>query len=985
VRVAVSADERLSASVRPVLLGRHGTATLPFELAAGGLGEADAVFATTVQGGQQDGDYALEVGWADAVGNVGSAAVAGTYVRVKTSKPTLTVNQAAVVFVRSPWGNGAPEDLGGYTVPAGPYFALEPAEPLSAGDHLSAGTFLLDGGAVPERLQVLAGSMTVGTLFPQPGDTWKRQALASPDTYTVQVVAYDHAGNASDPQPIGTVEWVATSNLPAIGETPHVLWRTPLVEASRVQGSEVVAVAGAEVGGSDQVPAIATAQGVWRKMTFTPNDMMTRARTIDSPGLAYDAARGRVVMFGGRFGGSYMQEVYEWDGRTWRDLTPPAGSPTARISPALAYDGARARVLLFGGEYYVSGSTTRYDDTWEWDGTAWAQKAPASSPPRRSRAGMAYDSARRRMVLFGGTGDSGALGDTWEWDGSAWIPRTPAGASPSARAGHSLVYDHGRGTTVLVGGAADGIVWEWDGSGWTSITPAGTSPSTSAAVFVPDPTSPTNGRVTALGAYSDGTGTHGGAWKWDGTSWTTVTAPGVYPSSITPSIAYDATRGRAVLVVGGRNVGGTWEWDGARWKDVTQTGARPGPRYMYSTDLAYDSGRQRMVLAGGVAGGGDTWEWDGSTWTSVASAAATPSFANLSNPAYDASRGRTFAVDSVSGLTWTWDGAVWTSITPATTTPDRPTLVYDATRHQLLAVGWYAAWIWSGSDWVATTPYPTGNGGYPAFDAASGRALVFAPRASAQSMFEWSGSGWIDVTAVATPPLRNSPGVAYDSERGRLMMFGGTSTTGSIAYQDTWEWIGTAWRDVTPDGTKPQARRMCSLAYDPDRHRTVLFSGNDSGGDVYWNDTWELEARPVTRPAIQLDASMAGAGIDPASVVQLRVRAWAGGAFTVPDPGAIGGSGATLRGWANHSAATGPGGWQTLATSQAGPPPWSGPQSATLISSVVGGTDVRRFVTERDRQLSFQVVPSGTMGPDPGGARVALDYIEVRVRYAAVP
>ena len=283
------------------------------------------------------------------------------------------------------------------------------------------------------------------------------------------------------------------------------------------------------------------------------------------------------------------------------------------------------------------------------------------------------------------------------------------------------------------------------------------------------------------------------------------------------------------------------------------------------------------------------------------------------------------------------------------------------------------------------TASPGGNTLFPGVNPASGRPLVFNPSKSTLALSEWTGSGWNDVTAAAQPPVRNNPGVAYDLERGRLMMFGGTA---SVAYQDTWEWNGTTWRDVTPDGTKPQGRRMCALCYDPDRHRTVLFSGNDIGGDVSWDDTWELEARPGTRPAIQFDASMARAGIDPAGIVKIRVRAWAGGALTLADAGAAAGAGATLRGWVNHSTVTGPGGWEPLATSDTGlgaSAPWLGPPSTTQVDWFAGGADARRFITERDGQLSFQVVPSGTMGPDPGGARVALDYIEVRVRYAAVP
>jgi len=41
---------------------------------------------------------------------------------------------------------------------------------------------------------------------------------------------------------------------------------------------------------------------------------------------------------------------------------------------------------------------------------------------------MAYDSARDRVVLFGGTAVEGGsdvyyYGETWEWDGQAWEQR----------------------------------------------------------------------------------------------------------------------------------------------------------------------------------------------------------------------------------------------------------------------------------------------------------------------------------------------------------------------------------------------------------------------------------------------------------------------------------------------------------------------------------------------------------------------------------
>jgi hypothetical protein len=82
---------------------------------------------------------------------------------------------------------------------------------------------------------------------------------------------------------------------------------------------------------------------------------------------------------------------------------------------------------------------------------------------------------------------------------------------------------------------------------------------------------------------------------------------------------------------------------------------------------------------------------------------------------------------------------------------------------------------------------------------------------------------------------------------------------------------------------------------------------------------------------------------------------------------------------------TGTDAWVELASNFAGvaaEQPYIGSPSTTRMDwTAASPAEARRFLTERDGLLSFQVRPSGTMGPDPGGAQVVLDYVEVRVRY----
>jgi hypothetical protein len=138
--------------------------------------------------------------------------------------------------------------------------------------------------------------------------------------------------------------------------------------------------------------------------------------------MAYDAARQEVVAFGAHRSG----ETFIWDGTSWRTRNP-AGNPGFRFFPAMAYDSVRQEIVLFGG-FIARGSAcdADFDDTWIWDGAEWSQRV-VPGPPRRGAAKMAFDAARRQTVLFGGVKfcEGGEFrqtfrNDTWLWDGAAW-------------------------------------------------------------------------------------------------------------------------------------------------------------------------------------------------------------------------------------------------------------------------------------------------------------------------------------------------------------------------------------------------------------------------------------------------------------------------------------------------------------------------------------------------------------------------------------
>jgi hypothetical protein len=161
--------------------------------------------------------------------------------------------------------------------------------------------------------------------------------------------------------------------------------------------------------------------------------------------MAYDAARGRVTLFGGADERSVRGDTWGWEENRWRLLATEGPSP--RTFPVMAYDRAGARVLLFGGNRVLFGTDRAADtllhDLWAWNGRHWVELSDgANGPSARAEACGGYDEERHRFVLFGGYEKTGAsvrrLGDTWEWDGTAWTRVAETG--PRARSGAAMTY-----------------------------------------------------------------------------------------------------------------------------------------------------------------------------------------------------------------------------------------------------------------------------------------------------------------------------------------------------------------------------------------------------------------------------------------------------------------------------------------------------------------------------------------------------------------
>lgn len=309
---------------------------------------------------------------------------------------------------------------------------------------------------------------------------------------------------------------------------------------------------------------------------------------------------------------------------------------------------------------------------------AWTNLTYGPSPSPRSDYGMAYDSADRLVLLFGGMSPSGvALNDTWTYSAGVWTNITASvGPAPSPRYGVGMTYDAGDGYVLLYGGVG-----------------------------------PVNGANQFFAQ----------TWTFAGSHWTELNSSGVVPSTTSPEdlLAYDST-GNYTLLAGGTS----YEFRAGVWVDVsfnrTTNTSYSGPSNCAATvDYPVDGG----ILCVGEA----TWLFNGSWsqaqgWTNLTPAITGSPPMNREWPAvtYDPSQGCVVLfgggvyVQTSLGLawetlgdTWTLRNSTWSNVSSGSSPPStsRAALIWDATDNMTLLFGGFGAsepgsnWVFANSTW----------------------------------------------------------------------------------------------------------------------------------------------------------------------------------------------------------------------------------------------------------------------------------------------
>jgi hypothetical protein len=290
--------------------------------------------------------------------------------------------------------------------------------------------------------------------------------------------------------------------------------------------------------------------------------------------------------------------------------------PTPRNGMGLAFDSKRQRLVLFGGS---DSAFARLGDTWEWNGRIWNQ-LNVPGPGARSDFAMTFDSRRGRVVLFGGRSGKGLMNDTWEFDGRSWVEVDSTG--PPARQLMSIAFDESRGRTVLFGGSGAnrtrlGDTWEWDGAKWVNIPQLSGGPEARGThMLVYDQRAK---RVDLIGGYASDE--LADTWSWDGKTWQRdLDGPATFHSAA----AYDSDNGRIILFggfAGSSRTDALWQRDATGWNKLDSPGppARAEHRGVFISHVGF-------VVFGGIGGQGmsieerghsklnDLWSYSGGAW-----------------------------------------------------------------------------------------------------------------------------------------------------------------------------------------------------------------------------------------------------------------------------------------------------------------------------------------------------------------------------------
>jgi PKD repeat protein len=499
----------------------------------------------------------------------------------------------------------------------------------------------------------------------------------------------------------------------------------------------------------------------------------------------------------------------------------------------MAYDAANGYLVLFGGETLPTHEPL--NDTWTFRAGVWTNitGSAGSAPSPRYGEAMTYDAADGYVILAGGQSpDYTQLTDIWEFHSGLWTELSATGLPAALQdvCGIQAAFDSTDNFTMFLAascnsGATGGTALGYKAGTWTdpdfnkTTGPKAPVPGYSAAALVNDPQ--WEGLVLFGGTDLYGDAAYSETVVYTAGNWTDETGnlSGIPQGQAAPDAAYDPGY-PGVLVFGGYQPGpfgspppATWVLDNTTWTNVS-TGAHP-PTEGGSGALAWDAAENASLYFSGFEN--YTWSWGGVSPLADLSILATPSPAT-------AGQSVTFSSTHVGGTppyTYSWtfgDGGTNTSPSPTHTYAAAGTdlvslTIHDATGDSTTA-NFSLTVVTSGSASIVATPNPT-DVGVP---------VVFQPTIASGAgglTYGWTfGDGGTSTAAVAVHTFATAGN--YTVNLTATAPGGGTiNATTSV--------------DVRPDLTRPA---ITANPLTPDLGQLVNFTATESSGTSPYTYAW---------------------------------------------------------------------------------------------------------------------------------------------------
>ena len=542
------------------------------------------------------------------------------------------------------------------------------------------------------------------------------------------------------------------------------------------------------------------------------------------------------------------------------------------------------------------------DETEEYDGTSWAEKADLNSARESPGVGGTQSAA----LCVAGWNGSIYMTEVESWNGTSWT------VSPAAlNSGRTYNIVAGTSTAMITAGGGPGsldLTEIWNGSTWTETNDLNTGRTYMAGAGI-------STSAILAGGGDPAPATTGKVETWDGTSWTEVSALARGATSSTRACMATNTPNATALFFGGSApvVALTESWDGTAWTEVADMGAAKdfgaggggsGSSAFWATGKS-SPGTKVNATEEFSAPSTASIAQEGQVWYNTTSTVLKGFSLAISSGAWSTANNRVTGTNSgagagdqsgmvtfggnaapgysTSGITQTYDGTSW-SVSPVSISPRYLMAGFGTSTAAICAGGATpitgATESFNGSAWTEVADlnnvasHTSGCGTSTAGIKTGGDVPAKSPNLSGDAE-TWDGTSWTEVTAFTSGRTNAATGGTQTS----CLIMGGSQVPAHLGFVE--EYNGTSWSEKA-DMSTDRSHFGCSAQ--GTTTSMIVFAGSLQPGaadqvktEAFDGTTWTEVADVATANDYNVGGGTASAAINVAGAptsVDTQTEEW---------------------------------------------------------------------------------------------------------------